>query len=92
MKKLRKGHKIKLEKDEEFVEGLKQIWVSQNYRNIKEAHNEIVEYLKEMNFDFFSMQYLLTITYMELLVNEYMSSHREEIKEQFKKMLGSEIK
>ena len=68
-----------LEEKAEFAEGIQQIWVRGNYARIKEAHNEIVNYLKEKNFDFFSMQYLLTITYMELLVNEYLESHKEEI-------------
>lgn len=81
-----------LEDKAEFANNIMEIWKSQNYANIKIAHNEIVTYLKEQNFDFFSMQYLLTITYMELLVNEYLASHKEEIQKQFREFLGSENK
>lgn len=79
-----------LEEKAEFAKTMQQIWVKGNYVQIIEAHNEILEFLKEKDFDFFSVQYLLTMTYMELLINEYMTSHKEEIKEQFKNLKGGE--
>ena len=79
-----------LEEKAKFAESVQQIWVHANYTNIKEAHNEILEYLKEKNFDFFSVQYLLTMTYMELLVNEYLESHKSEIKTQIKNLIKGE--
>ena len=78
-----------LEEKAEFANSIKQIWKHDNYENIKEAHNEILEYLKTRNFDFFSVQYLLTMTYMELLINEYMASHKEEIIKQIKEQIGN---
>lgn len=77
-----------LEEKAEFAEHIKQIWVHGNYESIKEAHNEILAYLKEKDFDFFSVQYLLTMTYLELMVNEYLESHNEEIIEKLKKLVG----
>lgn len=86
----RKKKKELLEDKAKFAEGIQQMWVRGNYENIKEAHNEILEYLKEKNFDFFSVQYLLTMTYMELLISEYLESHAEELKEKLVKMTGGE--
>ena len=73
-----------------FATNIMEIWKNENYANIKVAHNEIVEYLKDRKFDFFSMQYLLTITYMELMVNEYLTSHKEEIIKQVKELMKGE--
>ena len=81
-----------LEEKAGFANNIMEIWKHENYQRIKIAHNEIISHLKEQNFDFFSMQYLLTITYMELLVAEYLTSHKEEIQKQFKELLGSENK
>jgi hypothetical protein len=80
-----------LEEKAEFAESIKRIWLHGNYESIKEAHNEIVGLLKEKDFDFFSVQYLLTMTYMELLINEYLESHKEEkIIKQVKDMMRGE--
>jgi len=77
-----------LEEKSQFANSIREIWMHENYENIKEAHNEILNYLKEKDFDFFSMQYLLTMTYTEMLVNEYLESHKEEIVTKIKKMTG----
>jgi hypothetical protein len=90
MKLLRRKKTEILEEKAEFAESIKQIWVHGNYEKIKEAHNEILTFLKEKEFDFFSVQYLLTMTYMELLINEYMESHNEEIMGKLKKLMGGE--
>lgn len=90
MLNLRKRKSEILEDKSKFADGIKEIWKSENYENIKNAHNEIVEFLKEKDFDFFSAQYLLTMTYMELLIGEYMESHAEEITEKLKKLKGGE--
>ena len=79
-----------LEEKSQFANNIRQIWMHENYENIKEAHNDILQYLKEKDFDFFSMQYLLTMTYTEMLVNEYLESHKEEIVTKIKKMMGGE--
>jgi len=79
-----------LEEKSQFANSIREIWMHENYENIKEAHNEILNYLKEKDFDFFSMQYLLTMTYTEMLVNEYLESHKEEIVTKIKKMTGGE--
>jgi hypothetical protein len=86
----RKEHSEVLEEKSKFADGIQEIWKRGNYEKIKEAHNDIVEYLKEKDFDFFSMQYLLTMTYMELLLSEYIESHGEEVKGQIKKLIGGE--
>jgi len=36
------------------------------------------------------VQYLLTMTYTEMLLNEYLESHKEEIVTKLKKMMGGE--
>ena len=79
-----------LEEKSGFADNIREIWKHENYEKIKEAHNEIIAFLGEKEFDFFSMQYLLTMTYIELLVNEYIETHNEEIKEKIKKMIGGE--
>jgi len=79
-----------LEEKSQFADNIREIWKHENYENIKEAHNEILGYLKDKNFDFFSVQYLITMMGMELLVNEYLESHKEEIVTKIKKMMGGE--
>ena len=79
-----------LKEKAQFAEGIQQLWVRSNYEQIKEAHNELLSYLKEKDFDFFSVQYLLTMTYMELLISEYLESHSAEVKEKLTKILGGE--
>jgi hypothetical protein len=85
---LRKRKTEILEDKSKFADGIKEIWKRENYDGIKTAHNEIVEYLHEKDFDFFSMQYLLTMTYMELLINEYLESHSEEIQKRLLTLIG----
>jgi len=87
---LRRKPKEILEEKAGFANNIREIWKHENYGKIKEAHNEIVGYLKDKDFDFFSMQYLLTMLGTELLVNEYVESHKEEIKAQIKKVIGGE--
>ena len=79
-----------LEEKSQFADNIREIWQHENYEKIKEAHNDILGYLKDKDFDFFSMQYLLTMTYTEMLVNEYLESHKEEIAAKLKKMVGGE--
>ena len=79
-----------LEEKSAFVDNIAEILKHNNYGKIKEAHNEINRFLQEKNFDFFSVQYLLTMTYMELVVNEYIATHKEEIMEKVKKVMGGE--
>jgi len=79
-----------LEEKSQFADNIREIWKHENYENIKEAHNEILHFLKEKEFDFFSVQYLLTMTYVELLLAEYMDSHNEEIVEKLKNIIGGE--
>jgi len=80
-----------LEEKSQFADNIREIWKHENYGKIKETHNEILSYLKEKDFDFFSVQYLLTMTYMEMLINEYLESHKEEIVTKIKKMMGDEV-
>ena len=79
-----------MEEKSAFADNIAEIWKHDNYEKIKEAHNEINAFLQEKSFDFFSVQYLLTMTYMELLMNEYMETHKEEIKAKLKKIIGGE--
>lgn len=79
-----------LEEKSQFADNIMNIWKHENYENIKAAHNDIVDYLQEKKFDFFSVQYLLTMTYMELMINEYMESHSKEIAAKFKSIIGEE--
>ena len=90
IKLLRKNKDEVLKEKSMFADNIQEIWKHENYEKIKEAHNEISVFLAEKGFDFFSMQYLLTMTYMELLVNEYIATHKEEITEKAKKLLGGE--
>ena len=85
---LRKKQREILEEKSQFADNIREIWMHENYEKIKEAHNDILVYLKDKNFDFFSVQYLLTMTYIEMLVNEYMETHNEEIVTKIKKMMG----
>ena len=79
-----------LEEKSQFANNIREIWKHENYEKIKEAHNDLLVYLKDKDFDFFSVQYLLTMMGMELLVNEYLESHEEEIVTKIKKMMGGE--
>lgn len=86
----KRKHAEVLEEKAQFADGIRKIWMHENYEKIQEAHNEIVEYLKQKGFDFFSLQYLLTMTYVELLAAEYMESHKTEIVSKIKEMIGGE--
>jgi len=79
-----------LKEKAEFANHIREIWKHENYEKIKDAHNNILAFLKEKDFDFFSVQYLLTMTYTEMLINEYMESHKEEIIAKLKNMMGGE--
>lgn len=79
-----------LEEKSQFADNIREIWKHENYEKIKEAHNEILGYLQDKEFDFFSVQYLLTMIGTELLMNEYLESHNEEIKVKLKKIMGGE--
>ena len=79
-----------LEEKSRFADNIREIWKHENYEKIKEAHNDILAYLQDKGFDFFSVQYLMTMMGMELLVNEYLESHKEEIVTKIKKMMGGE--
>jgi hypothetical protein len=81
-----------LEDKSKFADDIKNIWTRENYESIKTAHNEIIEYLQEKDFDFFSVQYLLTMTYMELLINEYLKSHSDEIQKKLITLIGNSAK
>lgn len=89
---IRKRKSEILEEKSRFADDIKNIWTRENYEGIKMAHNDIVEYLQEKNFDFFSVQYLLTMTYMELLIAEYMDSHKSEIEAKIKAMVKGNVK
>jgi hypothetical protein len=81
-----------MEEKTKFADDIMGIWKRENYENIKAAHNDILEYLKEKNFDFFSVQYLLTMTYMELLISEYLESHSEELQNKLTALVSNTAK
>lgn len=92
MLNLRKRKSEILEDKSKFADDIKNIWTRENYEGIKTAHNEILEYLRDKDFDFFSVQYLLTMTYMELLISEYMESHATEIQKKILTLMGDSAK
>ena len=79
-----------LEEKSHFADNIRQIWMHENYENIKEAHNDLLVYLKDKDFDYFSILYLLSMTLGEVFMNEYLETHKEEIKEKLKKLMGGE--
>lgn len=81
-----------MEEKTKFADDIKGIWERENYENIKSAHNDILEYLKEKDFDFFSVQYLLTMTYMELLISEYLESHSDELRNKLTALVSDTAK